>query len=732
VCFLSLAFLFTARSAAAAEISGIIVDQSGQPLPRAVVRIVDPSGSERLSVFTDQSGRFEANASAPCRIEAALTGFRPAAVPCSAAGPVRVVLAVAPVEETVVVTATRTNTPTAAVAASVTTFSAEELQRRRAALVADLLRTTPGAMLITSGAPGGVTSLFVRGGESSYNKVLLDGIPINEPGGTFNFNDVSTDGFDRIEVVRGANSALFGSDAVSSVVQLFTRHAAAGTTPHGWAAVEGGTFATLHASAGVSGSAGPHGRIDYALSVGRQTTDNDAPNNAFENTTVTANSGVALGAAASLRVVVRTEGGRTGTPGQTAFGRADSDAFFDRHDTVAGVTFAQPLTTRLHHQASYSIAASHQQSADFLVDPPYTPSFGANAAPFEFSDFPFDSRTRLRRHHASYQVDWQAGASATRGAHLITVLADFDGERATLKDQLADQVTAASRNNLGWSMQDQAAWRRVFVTAGLRVEHNDSFGAAVAPRVSAVVVAARGSRALGETRLRASAGRGIKEPTVLQSFSPSPFFEGNPDLEPERSRSLEAGVEQRLAADRARVELTFFDNRFTNLISTRTLSVNPYHAQYFNIGRTTARGVELTADTALAHGIRIKTGYTFLASRIVDSTSPFDVVFQPGNWLFRRPRHAGFLDVAWSWRGASADVSGVFVGRYVDSDFSSLEPALVANPGYGVVNARVAAPVGSRLSVLLSIDNVADRAYQEPLGYPALGRAMRVGARVAF
>ena len=189
------------------------------------------------------------------------------------------------------------------------------------------------------------------------------------------------------------------------------------------------------------------------------------------------------------------------------------------------------------------------------------------------------------------------------------------------------------------------------------MEHNDSFGTATVPRISAAWYARSGGGAVGATRLHASAGKGIKEPTILQSFSPNPFFLGNPDLEPERSRAADAGVEQRLAHDRVRVDLTWFDNQYRNIIATRTISFSPFTSQYFNIGLTDARGAELTGDVALVSGFRVKAGYTFTDSEIVESTST-SPVFQPGNWAFRRPRHSGFVDVAWLGSRATIDLSG--------------------------------------------------------------------------
>jgi vitamin B12 transporter len=714
------------------EISGIVVDQSGRALPRAYVRAMDAAEKEIAGTFADEAGRFHLTVPAEdCQLDASLTGFVPATAPCSTQ-PLRLTLPVAPIQETVVVTATRTEAPAGLVGASVTAFTADDLERRRVPLVADVLRGTPGATVIHTGAPGGVTSLFVRGGESSYNKVLVDGIPLNEPGGTFNFASLTTDNVERLEIVRGAQSALFGSDAMASVVQIITKRANRSWPPELSANIEAGTYKTVRGGAAVSAASGS---FDYSFGAFGLSTDNREPNSAFRDTTLSATGGASLGTFATIRFVARGQLQHNGTPGQTAFGRPDLDAFFDRSDAVAGVTFDHQPTPRLRERASYGFTISHQQSTNLVADPPYIPRFGDHVAPFQFSDFLYDTFNSLRRHHLSYQADVRLADAAAHGDHLLTVLADWDGERATLEDRLASTQVAASRNNAGVAVQHQAIWRRVVVTAGGRIEHNESFGNAGVPRGSIVFVAhdAGGPRAaFGDTRVHASAGLGIKEPTVLQSFSPSPFFRGNPDLLPERSRGVEAGVEQRFAADRARVELTWFDNRYRNLISTRTTNPATFEAQYFNIGLTEARGMEAAADVAPAAGLHMRAGYTLLDSTIVDSTSPSSAVLQPGQWLFRRPRHSGFAGVAWRRGRIGADVSGVFLGRSVDSDFLSLQPPILERDGYATWDARVSIAIVPRAVFLLSIDNLTDADYMEPLGYPALRRAIRGGVRVGF
>ncbi|HEY7498586.1 MAG TPA: TonB-dependent receptor [Vicinamibacterales bacterium] len=711
-------------------IAGIVVDANGSPVVRALVTIADAQGKTVASTFTDRDGRFDARArpASGCSVEATLSGFVPARLPCARYQDMRLSLAIAPLHEAVVVTATRGEAPGGQLAASVTVFERDDIERRQTPLVADLLRHAPGVTVMHTGAYGTQTSLFVRGGESNYNKVLLDGIPLNEPGGVFYFNNLTSEHLERVELVRGSHSALFGSDAMASVVQMFTRRA----TRDGVGAdgtFEAGGYGTVRASAGVRGK---RGAVDYSFHGARYMTDNRVPNNEFDNTTLSASAGIELAPGTTLRFVGRGEFGDVGTPGQTMFGRPDLDARFERHDGVAGVTLVQRLSHDVQHRATYGFAASNQTSVNSIADPPYTPTFEGHAAPFEFGDFPYDLRNELTRHHLSYQVDWRVStAAASAGTHIVTGAIDFDGERATLRDRSAGTATNASRNNAGYSLQHQALWPRVFTTIGVRVEDNDSFGVSTVPRGSIAWIARTGSGSLGDTKVKASAGLGIKEPTIVQSFSPPPFA-GNLDLEPERSRTVEAGVEQRFLNDRAKVEVTWFANRFRNIISTRTVSFNPFRSQYFNIGLTRARGAELAVDLAPSKDLRLSTGYTLLASEILESTAPTNPVFRPGQWLFRRPRHSGFTSVTYQRDRVLVDVSGIFVGRRVDSDFSSLVPAIVENDAYALWNLRAQYRLSTHISVVAAVDNLTGSDYMEPLGYRALGRTARLGVKVGF
>ena len=180
-------------------------------------------------------------------------------------------------------------------------------------------------------------------------------------------------------------------------------------------------------------------------------------------------------------------------------------------------------------------------------------------------------------------------------------------------------------------------------------------------------------------------------------------------------------MEQRLAGDRAKLSATWFDNRYRNIIGLRP--TGGYNSQYFNIGLTRARGLEAAADVAITPALRVSGGYTFTDSAIVQSTSNYSPVFAVGQWAFRRPRHAGFVGATFTRQRLTADVQGHLIGRFVDSDFSSLVPAITGNPGHTTWDAHASWRLRTGLTALVSVDNLTNRNYQEPLGYLALQRA---------
>lgn len=711
-------------------VTGTVVDTSGAALARVPVRLIDAAGASHGSALTDAAGRFTLPATcATCQVVAALPGFLSATTTPTVGRDTHIVLAVAPIRESVVVTATRDAAPSSQVGASVTVFETADIVRRGDALVGDLLRQAPGVAVVQNGGRGNVTSLFVRGGENNYTKVLLDGIPLNEPGGSFNFGGLSTGHLARVELVRGAQSAVFGSDAMAGVLQLITARGRAGARPVFSAEVGGGSYGSEQLGGRVSGGTA---RWDYSVHASGYRTDNRAPNNRFTSETLSLSAGGRLTDALSVRLVGRLEDGHAGAPGQTAFGRADLDASFSQRHLVGGVTL-EHRSPRWTQRATYALTTSEQRSTNLLLDAPYTPSYEGRTAPFEFFDFAYDNGSRFRRHHASYQADVRLPhGGALSGVEILTIAADWDGERGTLRDYLSADTVTPARDNIGATIQHQHVSARLAITTGVRLEHNASFGSAAVPRISAAVLVHRGAGLAGATTLKANAGTGIKEPTLRQSFSLSPFDLGNADLKAERSRTVDLGLEQRLFDDRAKLELVWFTNRFTNQISTRTVSFSPYTAQYFNVGRTDARGWELAATFAPVDGLRVTAHHTIVNSEIVDASSEFSDVLAAGQWALRRPRHAGQATMALDRGRLSADVGATWQGRRNDSDFSSLVPALTVGDAYTLWRGQIAWQVVPQAAAFIRGDNLTNVAYMEPLGYPAWGRTVHAGLRLTF
>jgi outer membrane cobalamin receptor len=628
------------------------------------------------------------------------------------------------IRETVVVTATGREMPESKVGASITVLDRQEIDARHALSTIDLLRTIPGVVAVRAGGVGNLTGVFVRGGESTYNKVLLDGMPLNEPGGAFNFASLSPENIERIEVLRGAHSALFGSDAMASVIQLFSVRPERGR-PRVNATLDAGNHSTTHVAAGLGARADA---VEYSIFGSNLQTDNREPNNRNETSTVSGSLTRMMRSGGSVRFLGRSEFGRVGTPGTTAFGRADMDAFFRHRDGSVLGGWNQPIGSRVTQQTSYTYITTQYRSTNLTADPPYTPQFGNLVASFPSSDFLYDSETELGRHHFQYRADAVVAPNQT-----LTAAFEYDGERGVLTNHRSTATPQRpERNNTGTTVQYEASNNRVSLISGIRFENNGSFGFYVAPRVAASWLVSAGpadNAGLGATRLRGSIGRGIKEPLFIQSYSPSPSFLGNPDLKPERSRGFDAGIEQRFAGNRVAVEMIYFANHFDDLISLGPFDPVTFDAQYENIGETRAAGLELIGTAFAGNGLRFSGGYTFLDSKVVRSTSS-SPIFAPGNDLYRRPRHSGSVQASYARGRVSAALGGVFVGERVDSDFNF--PSISSNAGYAVWNASGEVRVARRAAGFITMDNVANRDYMEPLGYTALGRTVRVGIRTTF
>jgi vitamin B12 transporter len=546
---------------------------------------------------------------------------------------------------------------------------------------------------------------------------MVDGVPVNEPGGGFDFGTLVPLEIERIEIVRGAASSLYGTDALAGVIQVVTRRAAPDEATSLRAEAEAGNMAWTRFLGATSGRSG---KLDWNLAVQRLDTDNDQPNDAFEQTALATSAGVALTERSDLRVSFRFDDSRAGTPGQTAFGRPDLDAYYERSGLMGGLSFRHG-GTRLAHTLRAGLARTDQLSVNPEDSGCFTPSFEGGEGPFPSCDYvnPEGYQNDTQRLSFEYRGELQAG----RG-HLLSLGADVERESGELGDR-REEPLSPTRTNFGVYLQDRAVlWDRVFLTLGGRVERNDSYGTEAVPRAALAWHLARGVNA---TVLRASAGAGIKEPSFYESFGVSFFAKGNPDLKPERSRSFDVGLEQRLLDGRLRLQASYYHQEYRDQIAYTVIDYTTFEGSYINIGKTRARGVEISAEAAPLPQLALRAEYTYLDGEILESDS-LDPVQAEGAALLRRPKH----QAAFSARVGSDRVSGgahlFYVGERADSDFLGL--GLVENDAYTRVDARVRVRLHDRVEAFVVGENLFEEEYMEALGYPAPGRALRAGLRL--
>jgi outer membrane cobalamin receptor len=732
-------------------VEGTVTDPSGARVTEARVALVTATGRV-YQTRTDDNGRFTlsdiADGIYSLTVEAPGLSQRAkneVVVRGGGTETALVKLDVAAVSDYQVVSATRTQTPSDELATSVSVVTGDDLRRANQSLISESLRSTPGLAVLQTGGRGGLTSIFVRGGESDYNKVLIDGVPVNAGGGAFDFSALTPENVERIEVVRGPGSSLFGSDAMTSVVQLVTRRGST-SVPEFELSGEGGSFSYHRETARLAGLTR---WFDYSTSFGFQTTDGRFRNSDYINRSASVNLGFHLAPKADFRLTSRWNNNTVGVPGPTAVLFSDPDQRQKHRDIALAGALDLRTTSQVYQTARFIYSEADTNSFDPVAQDlsnPATPPLPPGAFG---DDFAFAFRDHQRRVGFQYQV------IAALGSHnVITGGVDFDHESADLTSDFSRSSPA--RNSLGLYVQDQASWRgRLFVTAGMRMERNtgglpndfnealraiDSsapigdvgFGYAVNPKISASFVARRHQEgaAFGASTFRASVGSGIKEPRFDEAFSPSPFFLGNPALDPERATSFDLGVVQEFLGRRASLEATYFDNRFRDLIVFRfdPATFGPIKlpdgrlTNFINLDRASARGVELIAATRPLWKLRIAGSYTFLRSRVERAENGLDP--EIGLPLLRRPRNSGSFELTWVDRRFDIRLDGSAVGER--RDINAVSGArfdgsgrAVFNDGYVKVNAAGSFMITRRLTAFSRVENLLNQDYEEVLGFPA-------------
>jgi vitamin B12 transporter len=730
--------LFVLASAAADSTFTIrVLDPQGVPVRGAEVSLLS-AGKIITTETTSAEGlaTVRASNSGAIQIKVLAPGFAEETI-TSPEREVTIRLHIATASETVVVSATRTPVPGEAAGADVSTLTGAQLTTMQPVAANDAVRFLPGAVVNTAGQIGGLASLFVRGGESNYNKVIVDGVTINEPGGTFDFGTLPLAQADRMEFVRGTQSTLYGSDAMTSVVQVWTQ---TGSTPipELSLAADGGNFQT---ASGQASLAGARGIFDYNVFGDEFNTNGFGVNDAYSDSLEGANIGAQVNGKTALRVRVRHSNSHTDLPGEWNFNGyvplVPANGLTEPLVPLQPNPYAWAQLNNLLGSVELTIAApsgwQHRLTGfDYLyhygdVDP----GDAARVDPFgDPIDYPSHEVDHINRGGFEYQGDYteKAWAHTTFGYRL-------ENENGFVGDLDYGAQNHGQRLNQDAYAQQQLILGRLGVIVGARFVHDSAFGNRGVPRVALTLQALRGNEIFSGTRLRFSYSTGFKEPRLEETFNglpgPDPYNIPNPTLKPERVRAFEAGFQQGFFSNRYELNATYFNNLFLDQINYVTMNEPPnYPGEYVNVNKAFAQGAEVVLQGKLRPRLMLNTAYTYTSSEYLDNPAPYDPVYDPGEPLLRRPKQSATEMLSYGGTRWGANLSGSFVGRRADSDFygfginHAAGYVLVAPSGWYTVNRHVITYV--------TVSNALDRRYNEVVGYPSFPVNFRAGVRFRF
>ncbi|MGB9236664.1 MAG: TonB-dependent receptor [Terriglobales bacterium] len=670
-----------------------------------------------------------------CQIQVLAPGFAAETIDVPSQAELTVNLRLATASETVVVSATRTPVPGEAAGADVDSLSAAQLTAIQPIAADDAMRFLPGAVVNTAGQRGGLSSLFVRGGESNYNKVVVDGVTVNEPGGTFDFGTLSMAQADRLEFVRGAQSTLYGSDAMTSVIQVWTR---TGSTPipELRIAADGGNFATATGHASVAGT---RGRLDYNLFADQFKTQGEGVNDAYSDSLQGANVGTVLSHYVSLRARLRHSNSRTGLPGEWSFNGYDPlvpvNGLNEPNEPLSPDPIDRSRLNNLLGNIELLVAAPHGwqhrfTGFDYLYRYDESNPTGDSARidkSGNLIDYPSHELDHINRSGFEYQGDY----SERTWAH-TTFGYRMENENGFIGDLVYGPQNHGQRLNQDTYAQQELTLGRLGVIVGGRFVHDSAFGNTGVPRIALTLLAFRGNEVFSGTRLRFSYSTGYKEPRLEETYNglpgPDPYNIPNPGLKPDRVRAFEAGFQQGFLNHRYELSATYFNNLFHDQINYVTMNLPPnYPGEYVNVNQAFAQGAEIVLRAKLASRLLLNTAYTYTSSEYLDNPEPYDAVYDPGQPLLRRPKHSGTILLSYLGTHWGANLSGSFVGRRADSDFYDF--CIDHAAGYARVDLGGWYAINSRITAYVNIQNALNDHYNEVVGYPALTANFRAGFR---
>jgi vitamin B12 transporter len=594
--------------------------------------------------------------------------------------------------EGIVVSATRIETPEEESPASISVVRASEFEIKQTRRVADALREIPGISVVQSGAPGQLTSVFTRGLRSEHTQVLLDGIPVNQGlQGAFNFADLTTDNIDRIEVVRGPQSTLYGPRALAGVIQIFTKRGSG--DPTGEFSLEGGSNSSARGTLSTSGSAN---QFDYSVGLSGLTTDNERPNNQYRLWSGIANLGWSPNEQLRVSTLVTYSLADLGLP-NTIFDPRPRDNFLTERWLFAPHVDYKPVEW-WQHRLIFSYDEERQ------VNDPNEDGF------LPGTTFIGPTRALFTRLTVDYQNDLKPVSWLTLTSGFFYSHVDALQERPlTLFGPpfISDETEQTSV----FLQASLSPFKGLNLVAGGRYDHFNQFGDVWTYRFAGSYLIAK-----TDTHLHASVGKGFSPPT-----SQDKIFGNNFALEPEEALGWDVGVEQRLCEGRVALGLTYFHNDLTNLIGFNGLF------ETLNLGAARTQGIEAELRMTPIPELTLVATYTYLDA---ENTSAADITQLPGARLPRRPRNEAYLSASYVWaKKLRTTIEAKFVNAREELNFGGPNFDI---EDYAFVNVAAEYEINSCWSIFARVNNLGDEQYSEVFGFPALGRTAYGGFKMRF
>jgi len=626
----------------------------------------------------------------------------------------------------IVVSATTVPTPASELGSSVTVVTGDDLQREQLRTVPDVLKKVPGLDIVQTGGPGGQTSVFMRGTNANHVKVLIDGIDVGNPSitnGAFDFGHLLTSDIEKIEVLRGPQSGLYGSDAIGGVIAITTKKGEG--PPRVTATAEAGSFGTFNQTASLRGS---QANFSYAFNVAHfRSTDVPvtplhllAPgekrnNDNYDNWTYSAKLGADLSDNLAVNFVARYTDAKLGFTGEDfrlfpldfpealqstqrnhnfySRGEAVWSLFDDRFKNYFGVNYTNQWDWTLNPNPDFFFASP-------LVSPPIT-NLGERIK--------FDWRGEARLIPGQTVVlGLEHQSESLRTDSTGTVDSSFNFTQTT--------TTAKTGNKAGYVELQSEFAKRFFLVSNVRYDDNQSFGPHTTWRLAPAFIVPGTN-----TKLKGSYGTGFKAPTLTQLYVNNPSFNAvaNPNLRPETSKGYDFGFEQPLFHDRVNFGVTYFHNDIKNLINN-VFNLSSFSFTYVNVGAATTYGTETFASIAVTDQLKLRADYTTIVTR--DETT--------GLGLRNRPGHKESLSAIWSPNQQfTLSTTLLYVGRAVEFNRDGTIPR-VDSDAYTLVNIAGNYKVDDRVTVFGRIDNLLNRHYESPVGFDQPGFGAYGGIRV--